>query len=169
MCETVPPMLTKSDQAGKTAAQVPFSERYLIGEEIGRGGMGVVYRAVHRHLNKPMAIKVLRSDIDRERFLREAQLLAKINSPFVVGVHDYEFQADGSPMLVMELLDGEGLDVTVARGPVPEAQAVAWMRQTATALATAAELGIVHRDVKPSNIRINAQSQARRAPSSRWP
>src|SRR4051812_38322090 len=130
MCETVPPLLTKSDLGPGANPPMPLSERYIIGEEIGRGGMGVVYRAVHRHLNKPMAIKVLRSDIDRERFLREAQLLAKINSPFVVDVHDYEFQADGSPMLVMELLDGEGLEVTVARGPVPEAQAITWMRQT---------------------------------------
>lgn len=161
MSDTVQPTLTKSDRLVGSQPPTPLSERYAIGEVIGKGGMGVVYRAVHRHLNKPMAIKVLRSDIDRDRFLREAQLLAKINSPFVVGVHDYEFQEDGSPMLVMELLDGEGLDVTISRGPASEAQAVTWMRQTATALATAAELGIVHRDVKPSNIRINAQGQAR--------
>lgn len=161
MSETVPPGETKSDVLAGSLPPVPFSERYIIQEEIGRGGMGVVYRALHRHLNKPMAIKVLRSDIDRDRFLREAQLLAKINSPFVVGVHDYECQADGSPMLVMELLDGEGFEQTISRGPVPEPQAVTWMRQTATALATAADLGIVHRDVKPSNIRINKQGQAR--------
>jgi serine/threonine protein kinase len=152
---------TRSD-SGATAASTALSDRYLIEEEIGRGGMGLVYRGKHKHLDTPVAIKKLLPGIERERFLREAQLLARAKSSHVVAVHDFEFLPDDSALLVMELLDGESLDKLLKRRTlIPQDHALPWMKQVASALASAGDLGIVHRDVKPSNIQIDARGQAK--------
>lgn len=141
----------------------PFTDRYDILQELGRGGMGIVYHGRHRKLEKPVAIKFIKSLLDAPRFLREARLLAKIDSPHVVRVHDFDVSPHGVPMLVMELIEGFDLrqHIELQSGPLDESKTLEWMRQVAKGLLAAAEQGIIHRDVKPSNIRIDHYQQAR--------
>src|SRR5262249_14238356 len=137
--------------------------RYELLGEVARGGMGVVYRGRHRNLDVPVAVKVLLPGAPTARFLREARLLARIKSPHVVAVYDFDILPDNSPMLVMEWVEGTDLaKVLKARGgPLPEAQGLAWMRQTCLGMAAAAEQGIIHRDLKPSNLLIDQQGRLR--------
>jgi serine/threonine protein kinase len=144
----------------------PFGDvasRYALLGEVGRGGMGVVYRGRHNTLDRQVAIKITLPGAPQERFLREARLLARINSPHVVIVHDFDILPDGSPMLVMEWVEGKTLlDVLTEKGGcLPEDQALAWMRQTSHGMLAAAEQGIIHRDLKPSNILVDDQGKAR--------
>jgi serine/threonine protein kinase/O-acetyl-ADP-ribose deacetylase (regulator of RNase III) len=142
---------------------IPSASKYEILAEVGRGGMGIVYRARHRILDKQVAIKVVLPGRSPERFQREAKLLAKISSPFVLTVHDFEILADGSPMLCMEWVEGTNLlEVIRAEGkPLPEEQTLRWMRETCAGMWAAAEQGITHRDLKPSNILIDSRGRAR--------
>src|SRR5262249_44619344 len=98
-----------------------------------------------------------------ERILREARLLAQIHSPHVVGVHDCEVLPDGSPLLVMEWVEGANLMGVISQrgGPLAESQVLPWMRQTSAGMAAAEALGIIHRDFKPSNVLIDAAGRAR--------
>jgi serine/threonine protein kinase len=139
-----------------------FSERYEILSEIGRGGMGVVYRPRHKALDKQVAVKVMLPDAASERFVREARLLAKIKSPYVVTVHDFEVLTSGSPILVMEWVDGTNLRLLIQaeKGPLAEDKVVPWMRHTCEGMLVAAQQGIVHRDLKPSNLLINTEGCA---------
>lgn len=137
--------------------------RYEILREVGRGGMGVVYAAKHKELDKPVAIKLSLPGIAVERFRREAQLLAKISSPYVVAVHDYDVASSGAPILVMEWIDGRDLHSILkeASGPLPEEQVRIWMTQVCQGMQAAAERDIVHRDLKPSNVLIDSAGRAR--------
>jgi serine/threonine protein kinase len=137
--------------------------RYELLGEVGRGGMGIVYRARHKSLDMPVAIKVVRPGASTARFLREAQLLAKIRSPYVVTVHDFDVSPTGCPVLVMEWVEGTDLRdrIVAARGPLDEAEVVTWMRHTCEGMLVAAEQGIVHRDLKPSNLLIDGRGRAR--------
>ncbi len=134
------------------------SSRYEILQEAGRGGMGVVYRARHKS-----AIKLLQVGCRSDRFVREAKLLAKLQCPYVVRVHDFDTLPDGTPMLVMEWIDGQDLRRTIEAhgGRIPEPQAMVWMRQVCEGMLAAENEGIVHRDLKPSNILIDCQKRAR--------
>jgi Tol biopolymer transport system component len=134
---------------------------------IGAGGMGEVYRAHDTKLNRDVAIKVLphlfADDAERlARFTREAQTLASLNHPNIAHVHGLEESRPSGgtgPViraLVMELVDGEDLSITIARGPVPFAEALPIAKQVADALEAAHEQGIVHRDLKPANIKLRA-------------
>src|SRR5690349_4881296 len=107
-----------------------FAERYEVLEEVGRGGMGVVYRARHKVLDRPVAIKIMLPSAASDRFLREAQLLAKIRSPYVVGVHDFDVLSNGCPMLVMEWVAGTDLQkfLRAQTAPIPEETVLPWMR-----------------------------------------
>jgi eukaryotic-like serine/threonine-protein kinase len=131
---------------------------YEIIAPIGAGGMGEVYRAHDSKLERDVAIKVLPAafveDHERlQRFEREAKLLAQLNHPNIA--HIYGMEASGeSHALVMELVEGEGLDELMARGPVLLDEALPIARQVADALEAAHEHGIVHRDLKPANVRI---------------
>jgi serine/threonine protein kinase len=142
-----PLVLTPADQA-------VLLPRYEILEEVGRGGMGVVYRARHRLLNRLVAIKVCMPDARLDRFTREAQLLASIQSPHIVPVHDFELRPDGRALLVMEWIDGTDIAkvMQTAGGPLSEATALPWMADVCGGMQAAADQGIVHRDLKPSNI-----------------
>src|SRR5437899_1662183 len=92
-----------------------LASRYELLEEIGRGAMGVVFRARHKTLDRPVAIKVTLPGAPIDRFLREARLLAQVSSPHVVAVHDCDVLADGHPVLVMEWLEGCNLPDTMDR------------------------------------------------------
>ena len=129
---------------------------YRIGELLGSGGMGDVYRARDTHLHRDVALKVLpdafASDPDRlARFEREAQVLAALNHSNIAQIYGLE-RADGQPVLVMELVEGSTLANRIAAGPLPVEDALAVARQIATALEAAHERGIVHRDLKPANV-----------------
>ena len=131
---------------------------YEITERIGAGGMGEVYKAFDRTLNRHVAVKILAdllaADPDRlVRFEREAQVLAALNHPHVA--HVYGFETSG-PMraLVMELVEGPTLEERIATGPLPLDDAISIARQLAEGLEAAHDLGIVHRDLKPANIKI---------------
>lgn len=136
--------------------------RYELFDEVGRGGMGIVYRARHRLLGRQVAVKVNLPKCQTERFHREAQLLARLRSPRIVTVHDLELLPGGRTLLVMDWVEGTDLGKVIkgAGGPLPELRVLPWMREVAEGMGTASEQGIVHRDLKPSNILIDSRDAA---------
>jgi eukaryotic-like serine/threonine-protein kinase len=136
---------------------------HLVGK-IGEGGMGEVWRAEHRMLARGAAIKLihpemlgsgdaLRAREVMKRFEREAQATAALRSPHTIEVYDYGLTADGTFYYVMELLEGHTLEALVERfGPLPAERVVFILRQACHSLAEAHAAGLVHRDVKPSNM-----------------
>ncbi len=131
---------------------------YEITAKLGEGGMGEVWRATDGKLGRDVALKVLPDDFvdDPERlarFEREARVLASLNHPNIATLYGLEHLED-QHALVMELVEGEGLDELIARGPVPIEEALPIARQVAEALEAAHEAGIVHRDLKPANVRV---------------
>jgi serine/threonine protein kinase/Tol biopolymer transport system component len=134
---------------------------YRIEQLLGRGGMGEVYRARDTTLGREVAIKVLPAawlaDPGRlERLQREARVLAALNHPNIATLYGVE-QMDGVYGLILELAEGPTLADRIARGPMPLDEVLPIARQIAEALAAAHERGIVHRDVKPSNITVSSQ------------
>ena len=131
---------------------------YEILGKIGSGGMGQVYRARDTRLNRIVALKALRTDLPsrsalRERFKREAELIASLNHPHICTLYDVISQNE-SDYLVMEFIDGETLDVRLAHGSLSIEQAVRLGSEIAGALARAHAHGVVHRDLKPANVAI---------------
>jgi serine/threonine protein kinase len=132
---------------------------YLLLEEVGRGGMGVVFRARDQNLQREVAIKMilrdqLASDADRQRFGVEALAAAQLEHPNIVSVFEYG-QFEGRPYLSMKFIDGPTLNELISRGPLPQRQAALLISQVAHAVAHAHRQGILHRDLKPSNILID--------------
>ncbi len=133
-------------------------DRYRIIERLGKGGMAVVYKAYDVRLEREVALKLIRTEAipqeqhDRllKRFEREAKAMARFAHPNIVSVHDYG-EVDGRPYLVMAYLPGSTLKARID-GPMPVKEALKIVIPIADALAYAHELGVVHRDVKPSNI-----------------
>ena len=129
--------------------------RYRITTKLGEGGMGVVYAAQDDRLNRRVALKMIRNDAAddraRERLLREARVAASINHPNVCQLYEIG-EENGELFLTMELLEGESLAVKLTAGPMPCPDAVQIMLAVLAALETLHRGGIVHRDVKPSNI-----------------
>jgi serine/threonine-protein kinase len=146
---------------GKEATRAQELGSYRLIERLGRGGMGEVWRATHRLLARPAAIKLLQPSADRgpdgelamRRFEREAQVTSRLRSPHTVELWDFGVAGDGRFYYVMELLDGLDLDALVRRhGPVSAERAIFLLRQVCHSLAEAQAHGLVHRDIKPANI-----------------
>ena len=138
---------------------------YRLLEEIGTGGMGIVYRAEDLRLGREVAIKVLPPDIDDpdtalERFEREARLASALNHPHICTIHDAGDQ-DGRPFIVMELLKGHSLRDLLRAGPLPAEQMLDLAVQIAEALEAAHRHGIVHRDLKPANVFVTEEGYAK--------
>jgi formylglycine-generating enzyme required for sulfatase activity/dienelactone hydrolase len=134
---------------------VTILSHYQIEREIGRGGMGVVYRATDVRLGRAVALKVLPPEVGADpertrRFLQEARAASALNHPHIVTI--YEVDEAPTPFIAMELVDGTPLDRRLAAGPLPIATALDYGIQIASALQAAHAAGIVHRDIKPANI-----------------
>ena len=136
--------------------------QYVLEEKIGGGGMGEVWRARHRLLIRPAAIKLIRPQVSGDpelllrRFEREARATAALKSPHTVQLYDFGATEDGRLYYVMELLDGLDLDTLVRQyGPLPPERVVHIMRQVCSSLQDAHGNGLVHRDIKPANVVIS--------------
>jgi eukaryotic-like serine/threonine-protein kinase len=139
---------------------------YEIGELIRRGGMGEIYRAKHRMLARPAAIKLIRAemlgteegetaDLAIKRFHREAEAAANLRSPHTVELFDFGVTDDNTLYFVMELLEGVDLETLVREsGALPARRVIHILRQACESLAEAHEQGLIHRDIKPANIHL---------------
>jgi tetratricopeptide (TPR) repeat protein len=136
---------------------------YRILEQIGAGGMGVVFRAHDERLDRDVALKVLPPGTvvetsARKRFHHEALALSKLNHPNIATVHDFDTQ-DGTDFLVEELIEGLSLDAMLAPGPLSEKDIIHLGSQLAEGLAVAHEHGVIHRDLKPGNVRVTPDAR----------
>jgi len=139
---------------------------YQLGELLGRGGMGEVYKAKHRMLARPAAIKLIRTEtlggvgdelsrLAVTRFRREAEAAANLRSQHTVELYDFGVTEDGTLYLVMEFLDGMDLETLVREnGPLPAGRVIHVLRQVCDSLEEAHARGLVHRDIKPANIHL---------------
>ncbi|MBA3767823.1 MAG: protein kinase, partial [Acidobacteria bacterium] len=138
---------------------------YRIIEPLGEGGMGTVYIAEDMHLGRRVAIKFPASSSDehhfRARFLREARAVSKLSHPHIATIYDYGETSEGNPFLVMELIEGTSLSDFMHEGQMTLVRAVEIIEAVAEALGEAHAHGIVHRDVKPSNIMINERHEVK--------
>jgi serine/threonine-protein kinase len=151
-------------QLGREVRRARELGAYVLEERLGAGGMGEVWRARHRLLARPAAVKFIRPEVLSEgdggsqrvivtRFEREAQATASMRCPHTIELYDFGVADDGTFYYVMELLDGFDLDSLVKRfGPLPPQRVIHVLRQLCHALGEAHENGLIHRDVKPGNI-----------------
>ena len=138
---------------------------YKILEELGRGGMGIVYKAEDTKLDRTVAIKVLpsaalTSEDDRARFYREAKAAAQLHHPHIASVFEID-EVNGRVFMVMEFVDGPSLKDTIEEGPLKLDKAIKLAIQIADGLDTAHEAGIIHRDIKPANIMLTRKGEAK--------
>jgi serine/threonine-protein kinase len=151
---------------GREVAKAREMGSYQLGDLLGRGGMGEVYKATHRMLARPAAIKLIRPEMvgpagsnagqsALTRFKREAMSAASLQSPHTVSLYDFGVTADGTFYFAMELLEGMDLETLVrTHGPQPAARVVHILRQVCESLEEAHAAGLVHRDIKPANIHL---------------
>jgi tetratricopeptide (TPR) repeat protein/tRNA A-37 threonylcarbamoyl transferase component Bud32 len=146
-----------------TCHDLPIVPGYVIEWELGRGGMGVVYRARHLTLKRPTALKMVlgtaRADSKEIiRFLAEAEALATVRHPHVIGVYEFG-EADGRPFLALEFCPGGTLAETLKAGRLDATAAAVLVRKLAEGVAAAHAMGIVHRDLKPGNVLFNESGE----------
>ena len=160
--ETLPLLSGAPTTAVELDPNAPLSlDDYELGRLLGSGGMGDVYAAKQRSLNKPVAIKVLKTHLARpgqalERFFREAKIVAQLQHPGIVDVHGIGRISHCGYFLVMDLIEGESLDVLLrSKGPLPVKEALEVTAAAADAVAYAHGKGIIHRDLKPSNVMLD--------------
>ena len=156
--EIVQPAVPPPPAPAEIARRFPQLE---ILECLGRGGMGVVYKARQPQLNRWVALKILAPEKQHDaafaaRFVREAQALARLSHPAIVAVHDFG-EADGLCYLIMEYVDGQNLRHLIQSRQLAPEQALAVVPKICEALQYAHEHGVVHRDIKPENVLIDAQ------------
>lgn len=148
----------------KQAINIKRIGHYEILHAIGKGGMGIVYLALDARLNRHVAIKCLHTELcepsDRERFKREALLLAKLNHSYIVHLYDVVESAE-QLALVMEYVDGSNLQTHLREHIIPYSQRMKWLIQIAQGLAVAHDADIIHRDLKTENILINSRLEAK--------
>jgi hypothetical protein len=149
---------------GVTALPATFGD-YELHEELGRGGMGVVYRAIQRSLSRTVAVKMLlRRDVaspaDLARFRSEAEAAARVAHPGIVAVYEVG-EWDGHPFYTMEYVAGTTLSRQLAAGPLGAREAATVLMRVAEAVQAAHDHGVLHRDLKPSNILIDGAGQPR--------
>ncbi len=151
--------------AGHLQEGAIFAEHLRLGELLGRGGMGEVYRAYDIHLHRDVALKVLPRTFALNpdgvaRLRREAQVLASLNHSNIASIYGLK-ESDGEYALVLELVEGPTLADRLARGPIPMDEALSIARNIAVALQAAHEQGIIHRDLKPANMKVSEESQVK--------
>ena len=140
-----------------TFSGATLAGRYRVIARLGRGGMSSVYLARHLMIDRLAAVKVLRADLSRDpvhrdRFLREARAVNRIQHENVIDISDYGETSDGLVYLVMEYVPGESLLAAIARGPLALRRALDITRQIASGLARAHQMEVIHRDLKPDNV-----------------
>jgi serine/threonine protein kinase/WD40 repeat protein len=158
-------MLAFGIALGPADDPLPPAGDYEILREIGRGGMGVVYEARQRRLNRRVAVKMLlagawaRPDF-KPRFRAEAEAAARLHHPGIVTIHEVG-EIDGQPFIAMELVEGPSLADLVRQHPLPFRRAARFVRLIAEAIAHAHQSGVLHRDLKPSNVLLDAHDLPR--------
>jgi serine/threonine protein kinase len=138
---------------------------FILEAQIGKGGMGEVYKAKDQKLGRDVAIKVLPEEFAKDaervaRFQREAKLLASLNHPNIAAIHGLE-EADGTHFLVLELIEGDTLADRINGGPIPVEESLKLALQIAEALEAAHEKGVIHRDLKPANIKVTPDGKVK--------
>jgi serine/threonine protein kinase len=152
-----------NQQSSESRLPPNMAGAYDIERELGHGGMGVVYLARQRSLNRRVALKVLRPGERTfgpivKRFLDEARHLAQLRHPNIVSIHEVG-DAEGEPYFTMDFIDGETLSSVIACGPLPPTRAVDILKQVAAGVQHAHRHGIIHRDLKPGNVLLDQSGQ----------
>lgn len=138
---------------------------YRVLEELGRGGMGIVYKARDTKLDRFVALKFLHPELTRDeeakaRFIQEAQAAAALNHPHICTIYEID-EHDGRSFIAMEFIEGEGLQEKIRRGPLPLDELLSITIQIGEGLHEAHQKGIVHRDIKPGNVMLTSRSQVK--------
>lgn len=154
-----------AQHSSMTVAAGTLLGRYEILSPLGAGGMGEVYLAQDKQLNRRVAIKFPTVQSDKHhthaRFLREARAVSTLSHPHIATIYDYGETVDGQPFIIMELVEGESLGDLLHTSSLSIARAVEIMADVADAIAEAHRHGIVHRDIKPSNVMINERGHVK--------
>ena len=167
LCALIAPLISHIITGlGREVRKAREMGSYVLDDLIGAGGMGEVWRANHRFLARPAAIKLIKPevmgamtpeqrDVMVQRFRREAQAAAMLRSPHTINLYDFGVTSDGTFYYVMELLNGMDLQTLVSKhGPLPPGRAIYLLKQACESLSEAHGQGLVHRDIKPANIQV---------------